>query len=177
MTTQIQIDLPVNARLWLYGMLHQMMTTIAENEKDKGYKIDVQLILEMSLDQIASRRLLPSETLGYDIATVLRTWQEQARDGFTLYEMLKDRVPMEEREVFKDVSHETIHACFITALMLVREAHDQLHTDNAPEELADPLPPPTAPPNDVKPRSLTTVLWPLSVVTAAVLGVCVGVVL
>lgn len=177
MDTQVHADLPVNARLWLYSLLHQMMTTIAENEKDKGYKIDVQLILEMSLDQIVSRRLLPSEALGYDIAAVLKGWQECARDGFTLYEMLKDRVPMEEREVFKDVSHETIHACFITALMLVREAHDQIPVACAPEVSSDSISSPHPTPSQEPVRSLTTVLWPLSVVVAAVLGLCVGVVL
>lgn len=185
MTTQTYLALPVNVRLWVYSILHQVMMKIVENERQKQktgepFVIDIQLILEISLDQIVARRLLPDDTLGYDLTSTMRTWQEAARDGFNLYDMLKDRVPSEEREVFRDVSHETVHACFITALMLVREAQDT--HENAPTAIHTPPEPlPTNPPpslaSPVLAPSLTRVLWPLSVVMAGVLGVCLGVVL
>lgn len=187
MTTQTYLALPVNVRLWVYSVLHQVMMKIVENERQKEkagepFVIDIQLILEISLDQIVARRLLPNDTLGYDLTSTMRAWQEAARDGFTLYDILKDRVPAEEREVFKDVSHETAQACFITALMLVREAQDTQENvlASSSHSFALSLPSPTpsviVPPVSNAP-SLTRVLWPLSVVVAGVLGVCVGVVL
>lgn len=188
MTTDTQLALPVNVRLWVYSILHQVMMKIVENERQKetsgeSFIIDIQLILEISLDQIVARRFLPDDTLGYDLTSTMHTWQEAARDGLTLYDILKDRVPSEEREVFKNVSHETAQACFITALMLAREAQNEQEDLGTSPNNSPALPVPS-PPNPTvavlsasNASSLTRILWPLSVVLAGVLGVCVGVVL
>lgn len=179
--------LPVNVRLWVYTALHQVMSQV----KGQLEGTDPQLILEMALDEIVSRRLLPSETLGYDLKTVFHTWQDQTRNGFALYDIFENCVPQEEREVFKNVSRETLSTCFTTALMLVREAqhddasnqYDNLNVDgehNAQrvqvseryeeeheKERQQVIPYP----------SWIKIAWPVSVVVSMALGVCAGVLL
>lgn len=188
MTTKTSIALPVNVRLWVYSILHQVMVTIVENERQKeqtgeSFVIDIQLILEISWDQIAARRLLPNDTLGYDLTSTMRTWQEAARDGFSLYDMLQDRVPSEEREAFKYMSHETANACFITALMLVHEAQDRqenalVSTTATPVALSVPdATPHVSVPLTSNAGNVIRILWPLSVVVAGLLGVCLGIIL
>lgn len=175
MTTQTNSEvLPTNVRLWVYSALHRVMSQL--NEADVN--MDIQLSLEVALDQMVSRRLLPNETLGYDIKQALHIWQDNARNGYELYDVLEHWVPTEEREVFKDVSHETLNACFTTALMLIREEQED---NSVAEESPAIAPTPDAPSHGValhptQPLLPTwvVVLWPISIVVSVFLGVYLG---
>jgi len=149
-------ELPPNVRVWVYTLLHQALERLND--------MDLQLGLEVALDHIVQRRRLP-DTLGVDPAPFLHMWQDHARNGFELYEVLNNWVPAEEQEVFRNVSHETLHACFATALILAREAGDLQN------ESPQSTPTPTLPD---APFAWKMWAWPVSVVAAAVLGALWG---
>lgn len=169
--------LPTNVRLWVYTALHGVMSHL----KESSVKMDIQLILEVALDEIVSRRLLPNQTLGYDIKKTLNIWQDNARNGYSLYDILEHWVPSDERDVFKDVSHETLSACFTTALMIGREdhsktqsAHQNHEASSQPSALPDlPLSPQRSDP-PLHDKKWVVVLWPVSLIVSMLLGVYLG---
>lgn len=174
MTTQTNSQvLPTNVRLWVYSALHSVMSQL--NEADVN--MDIQLSLEVALDQIVSRRVLPNTTLGYDIKQALHIWQDKARNGYALYDVLEHWVPNEERDIFKDVSHETLNACFTTALMLSREDQDEKRAAEDPQQNVSPAPEMCSQLASLPQHPLQTwvvIWWPVSLAVTLVLGVYLG---
>lgn len=131
MTTDVKTPatspLPSPVRVWLYIILH---TTISPLKS-----LDCQLALEVALDKIAAHAL-PDTILEYPLSKMWPTWQDQARNGGTLHDILSGWVPSAERDVFENATHETLEDMFGQAIV---------HANAKVAEAPSVPPPPPAP--------------------------------